>query len=70
MNKVYIVYFGSEFDSPILYSVHASEQGAKNAIEKYIDQKMAKESHGFLTPEKCRELYEERFYWDEVDLLD
>ena len=70
MIKVYIVYFGSDFDSPTLYSVHATEQGAKKAIDKHIDQLMAKESYGFLSPEKCRELYEERFYWDEVDLLD
>lgn len=71
MNKVYIVYVRSSFDSPTLYSIHATEQGAKKAIEKYIDQLMDKEeSYGFSSPEKCRELYEEQFYWTEKDLLD
>jgi hypothetical protein len=69
MNKVYIVYLWSDYERPVLYSVHASEQGAKNAIENYIDQELAKGSYQ-ATPEKVREWYDERFYWDEVDLLD
>jgi hypothetical protein len=67
--KVYIVYKGSNFESPIQYTTHASEEGAKKAIERFIDKESTR-SVTFLTQEKLRKLLEEQFYWEEVEVLE
>jgi hypothetical protein len=67
--KVYTVYKGSFIDSPIQYTTHASEEGAKKAIERLIDNESTR-NVAFLTQEKLKEVLKERFYWEEVEVLD
>ena len=67
--KVYTVYKGSVIDSPIQYTTHASEEGAKIAIERLIDNESTR-NVTFLTQEKLKEILKERFYWEEVEVLD
>jgi hypothetical protein len=69
MMKVYTVYKGSSFDSPIQYTTHSSEEGAKRAIKKFVDEESTR-NVTFLTREKLKELLNEQFYWEEIEVLD
>ena len=69
--KVFLVWKHSEFDPSQLKCVCANQQVAEKEIEKFVSLDMKKYSTGTgnISPEQRKKNLEERYYFEDVDVL-